>query len=130
MAARKKTTDVATAVEDPFADLLATATVEDRRAGAAPKKIHLNEDEIPANYFEVVENLYKSKERLRLKVTDGDAFKKLGRLFRSAAHHRGYSATVRGLYDGEGEDALLIGMSMTVGDKRGSKSTDSENVGD
>jgi len=109
---------------DEFAALLETATMESRRAGAAPKKTYLEESSIPADYFRIVEELHTSQKRLRLKVTTGEQFKKLGRLFRSAAHHRGLSATFKGVFDGEGDDATLIGGSLTVSDKRGSKNAD------
>jgi hypothetical protein len=104
---------------DEFADLLGAAVIEPRRTGT--KDRYLPADQIPTQYTELAKKLHAEKTRIKLPVTDEEKYKKLHTLFSSAAHHLGLSATVRSEYDGDGEDAKMVRISITVGDERKTK---------
>lgn len=103
---------------DPFADLLSTAEVSEKRTTVDRSGIV-----VPPEWIVRVEQAYKNSERVLLKVTDKDTYQNVANLIKAAADKSelNITATCIAQYDGEGENAVLKGLSFTVGNRRGQK---------
>lgn len=107
-----------------FEALFQQATVEDK----SPKKA-VADVEVPPVWIDRVNQFYKERRRVTFPVTDKVAYNTLADLLRAAAHKSELriSATCKASYTGEGDDATLTGLILTVGDRRGASSTKAKN---
>jgi len=111
-----KTTPAAPA--DPFAGLLETAEVSEKRTTIDRSAIV-----VPAEWIARVEQAFEKSERVTLKVTDKETFQNVSNLIRAAADKsdKNITATCVAKYKGEGDAAELVGLTFTVGNRRGQK---------
>lgn len=111
-----KTTPAAPA--DPFAALLETAEVSEKRTTVDRSAIV-----VPQEWIDRVETAYDKSQRVTLKVTDKDTFQNVSNLIRAAADKsdKNITATCVAKYEGEGDAAKLVGLTFTVGNRRGQK---------
>ena len=118
MAARTTPAKTETAPADPFAALLETAEVSEKRT-------HVDRSDIvvPPEWIAKVEWAYENSKRVTLKVTDKETFANVANLIRAAADksEKNITATCVAKYEGEGEAATLVGLTFTVGNRRGVK---------
>lgn len=107
----------AKSVVDPFAGLLETAEVVEKRSAAK------FEGEVPPEWIARVESAYDKSERVTLKVTEKSVFESVSALLRAAGDKsdKNITVTCKAVYSGEGDDAVLTGLSFTVGNRRGQK---------
>lgn len=126
MATARKTDTAPTELD--FDALLETATIEIRRNGT--KERYLAADEVRPSVSAKVAELYESKgkKRLALPVTSKAQYDQIHAQFSAAAHHQNRTANVRSVYEGEGEDAKLVSVTITVSDKRTNKPADTAPV--
>jgi hypothetical protein len=119
-----KTTPAA-APADPFAGLLETAEVSEKRVSVDRSAIV-----VPQEWIERVEWAYDNSKRVTLKVTDKDMYTNVANLIRAAADKsvKDITATCVARYEGDGDDAKLTGLTFTVGNRRGQKK--GKSVGD
>lgn len=113
-----KTTPAVTTPVDPFAGLLETAEVTEKRTSVDRSAIV-----VPPEWIARVEKAYDGSERVTLKVTDKDTYTNVANLIRAAADksEKNITATCVARYEGDGEDAKLTGLTFTVGNRRGQK---------
>jgi hypothetical protein len=136
MAPRTTPAKAETAPVDPFAGLLETAEVSEKRT-------HVDRSDIvvPAEWIAKVEWAYENSKRVTLKVTDKETFTNVANLIRAAADksEKNVTATCVAKYDvtykrdDKGEIILdtdnqkvvesetLVGLTFTVGNRRGVK---------
>jgi len=108
----------ATKTIDPFAGLLETAEVTEKRTTVDRKDI-----QVPQEWMDRVESAFINSERVTLKITDKNTYDTVSNLLRAAGDksEKNITVTCKAVYDGEGDDAKLTGLSFTVGNRRGSK---------
>lgn len=102
---------------DPFAGLLETAEVAEKRSASR------FEGTVPPEWIARVETAYDKSERVTLKVTDKSTYENVANLLRAAGDKSSKNITVtcKAVYTGDGDDAKLTGLSFTVGNRRGQK---------
>lgn len=103
---------------DPFAALLETAEVEEKRVSVDRSAIV-----VPAEWIARVEAAYENSERVTLKVTDKYTYENVANVLRAAGDKstKNITVTCKAKYTGEGDDAVLVGLTFTVGNRRGAK---------
>jgi len=106
------------AVADPFAGLLETAEVAEKRTTIDRSAIV-----VPPEWIARVEQAYDKSERVTLKVTDKETYTNVSNLIRAAADksEKNITATCVAKYEGDGDAAKLVGLTFTVGNRRGQK---------
>lgn len=112
---------------DPFAGLLETAEVSEKRTTIDRSAIV-----VPQEWIDRVELAYDKSQRVQLKISDKETFTNVSNLIKAAADKssKNLTATCVAVYDGEGDDAVLKGLSFTVGNRRGQKKGKTANAVD
>lgn len=106
---------------NPFDNLLAAASFEDKSARSVDRDAIV----VPQAYQNLVEKAHKENKRVNLPITDKETFDQVGNILRAAGDRAEPKLSVQcsTVYDGEGDDAPLVGMKVTVGPRRGARKT-------
>lgn len=102
----------------PFSDLLESAEVTEKRTTVDRSAIV-----VPQEWIDRVELAYDQSQRVTLKVTDKETYQNVSNLIRAAADksEKNITATCVAKYTGEDDNATLVGLTFTVGNRRGQK---------
>lgn len=108
---------------DPFDALFKKAKVEEKSTRSDERAALV----VPQKWIDRVEEVYSNRSRVTFPVTDKAQYGKLAELLRAAADRssKNITAMCRAKYEGEGDSAPLVGLTLTVGERRGKKTNKS-----
>jgi hypothetical protein len=121
MAPAKPTTKpFETPAASPLDALLESAVFEDKRVYSESRDAIV----VPPAYQTLVEKAYAEGKRVVLPITDKATFDQVANVLRAAGDRAEPKLSVqcKSLFDGEGDDAVLTGMRVVVGPRRGTRS--------